>query len=79
MFEPEEIEKIHELEKAALYGDRLAMTQIVSMFRKLRQASETLLDSRYTDGECDASQLSSFDWACKELLDDLPEETWEEP
>lgn len=58
---------VFELEKRALTGDRQAVIELVSCFRKLRAASRKLLDARYSDGECDSYGLHEFAMVLEEV------------
>lgn len=48
------------VEKRALIGDIGGIIRVVSALRQYREAADTLLESRYRDGECDAVQLHNF-------------------
>lgn len=61
-------ERIRDIEKAALTGDRLAVLALVGAFRRVREASKEMLADRYRDGECDAVALSTFEMLVEQAL-----------
>ena len=59
------------IEKDALLLDRDSVIKVVSALRKYRGACERLLNSRYSDGECDSVSLSDFKIDIDEINDEL--------
>ena len=61
-------------EELAMIGDRMAILRLVSAVRQYRDAVKNLLSSRYSDGECDAVGITTFEVTCKEIENSLEEE-----
>ena len=66
MIDQEMEERIHQLEKDAMTGDRSAVLELIDMRRKIHAALETAWDRRYRDGALDGV-------AASELFDDVTE------
>lgn len=61
---------LHAIEKRALVGDRYAVLVIISAFRRFRKSSEELLKLRYRDGECDAVDLTTFNFELQVIVEE---------
>lgn len=70
-------EKIHELEKKAICGDRMAILRIVGALRTYRRAGQRLLDLRWQDGACDGATVSVFEAEAEFIAADLAGEEGE--
>lgn len=64
---------IFDIEKKAMVLDREAVLSLVSIERRLRQASEQLLSKRYKDGEVDRVALDIFSDTIDHLKEDFEE------
>jgi len=56
----EPLTALQEVERRALVSERSAVIALVSAIRRMRAASNSLLSSRYRDGEVDAVALHRF-------------------
>ena len=60
--------RTHELEKAALTGDRQAVLQLVLDYRLIREKIEWVKNLQYRDGTIDGANAHQFFGEVKEIL-----------
>lgn len=64
-----ELTKLQKQELKALCLDKGAILECVNAIRAYRAACKGLIDARYSDGECDAVELTGFASRLRDIED----------
>ena len=68
----DELTQLQQAEREAMTGDREAILTVISALRRYRALGKRLLDSRYSDGECDGYSIHRFECEMQDIEEGRP-------